>query len=194
MLLSFFKTSTASKLLILSCVVVLNATTHSLAGTSALVKSAGGLFHGPGINYTSTGAVEAESEITVERCLSYWCKVSTTTSAGWMERAKISFGQHARGAMSGPKFTRKSGGPGEVCLYTGKQFSGQSLCRGSGFVIQDLSRSSLDNRFSSVTVSGDVSVMVCRDFFFSSFCEHVTTDTAVLPPLLKGEVSSIRIY
>lgn len=194
MLLSFPRFLTTSKLLILSCVLVLNFTTQSFAGTSALVKSAGGLFNGPGINYASTGAATTGSNVTVERCLSYWCKVSTKTSSGWIDRSKLSFGQHARGALSGPKFDRKSGGPGEVCLYTGRQFSGQSLCRGSGFVIQDLARSGLDNRFSSVTVSGDVSVMICRDFFFSSFCEHITADTAELPPLLKGEVSSIRIY
>jgi hypothetical protein len=87
-----------------------------------------------------------------------------------------------------------SGGPGEVCLYEGHNYTGDSLCLKSGSVSHDLLLQHLDNRYSSVTVQGNVSVTLCRDREFSSYCERVLHDQPALNGFLDNNVSSYRVH
>ena len=182
----------------LSGIVVFTAisatTFSSLAGTPALVINSSDLRDGPSVAYAFSGSAVEGSAVSVERCMGHWCLIKADPATGWIDKSKLSFGQHARGPVSGPKFDRKSGGPGEVCFYEGENFSGRYVCGPSGFVIGDLAKTGFDNRIRSIGVSGNVSAMACRDFFLSSHCEHVTADTPALSRLLAGNVSSIRVY
>lgn len=189
---SFFKSLFSKTLLALS--IVLATTSISMAGTSVLVTQSTSLQTGPGTTYAVSGTASEGSEVVVERCVNLWCKVNADTASGWVEKSKLSFGQHARGPISGPKFNRESGGSGEICFFDGIGFTGQKLCGSVGFVIRDLARAGFDNRIISVKVSGGASALACRDFFFSSYCEHITADTPELSRWLKRAVSSIRVY
>src|SRR5690606_18173937 len=126
------------------------ANAPAIAGSLAWVISPATLQSGPGNEYKSTGRTAVEGErITVERCRHQWCAIKGPGGSGWMDMAKISFGLYARGPLSGPKFDRKSGGPGQVCFYENAGYSGRKLCGGTGFVIRDLARAGFDNRLSS---------------------------------------------
>lgn len=164
------------------------------AGSPAWAITDATLTKGPGHAYGKAGTVIAGSAVSVERCTRFWCQVITDDYLGWMSQDKISFGQEPRGPLTGAHFERKAGGPGTVCLFTGKGFSGEQLCAESGFVIRDLALIGKDNQFSSATIEGSVSLMVCRDAYFHSYCEHVTADRTDFGQLLTRKVSSIRVY
>jgi len=163
-------------------------------GRTALVISATLMSGGPGTQYPLAGRAAKAEEVAVERCFRRWCQVEASGGEGWISLDNLSFGQYARGPFSGPKFNVGRGGPGQVCLYSGTGYSGTELCGGSGLVIRDLALAGMDNVFSSVKVVGNVSVLVCRDFYFSSYCETLTGNTPVLDRFLRRAVSSIRIY
>ena len=87
-----------------------------------------------------------------------------------------------------------AGGPGSVCFYEGRNFTGASLCAGPGQVFNDLTLYGHDNRFSSVEITGDVSVAACRDRGFQSYCERIIESQPVMDQYLVRNLSSIRVY
>jgi len=152
------------------------------------------LREGPGTVYDVTGEIPGEIRISVDRCWQRWCKVRAKGQTGWVSIDFISFGQAPGGPFSGPKLNYPSGGPGQVCFYTGGNYTGSELCLQSGFVAQDLVLLHRDNTFASVKIEGDVSALVCRDFDFSSYCERIVENKPQLSRFLNRNVSSIRIY
>jgi hypothetical protein len=112
---------------------------------------------------------------------------------GWAQISKLSFGLSSADPFSGPRLNYGYGG-GEVCFFEGRNYTGASLCVGSGRVFNDLLLYHLDNRFSSVTVSGSASAAVCRDSDFQSYCTRIIKSEPVLNRYLNDAVSSIRIY
>lgn len=151
------------------------------------------LFEGPGSAYDVTGSVDEAVRVRVERCQKLWCQIRTSGDRGWVPLHHLSFGKHPRGPLTGPRLNYASGGPGTVCFYEGHDFTGASLCGKSGFVVRDLLLLDLDNRYSSVAIEGNVSVLVCRDRFFLNYCERVT-ESGNLQGFLDNNVSSIRVY
>lgn len=152
------------------------------------------LLEGPGNAYDVTGEVEAEARVYVDRCSKLWCQIHVGKQRGWVDLYALAFGQEARPPLSGPRLNYKQGGPGSVCLYEGRNFTGASLCAASGFVIHDLLLSHQDNRYSSVQIEGDVSVLLCRDRDFKSYCVRVNESQARLHGFLDNNVSSLRVY
>lgn len=152
------------------------------------------LMQGPGAAYDVVGEIPAESRIYVDRCSKLWCRVHAGGAGGWTDLASISFGQHPRGPFTGPRLNYKMGGPGTVCLYEGRNFTGASLCGETGFVVHDLLLLHADNRFSSVAIEGDVSVVLCRDRDFKSYCERINDSEAILHGFLDNNVTSVRVY
>lgn len=164
------------------------------AGTPAWTISKLPVFAGPGARYDRVSTVPEGLHLSVVRCRPQWCEIDAGSAKGWVSRDNLSFGQYPRGPLSGPKLFIGRGGPGTVCLYSGTNYSGTEVCQGPGYVVSDLALLGLDNQFSSVRINGDVSVKVCRDFYFSNYCEIVTHDTPDLGMYLKRAVSSIRVY
>ena len=152
------------------------------------------LMQGPGAAYDVVGEIPAETRIYVQRCSKLWCNVRAGHSSGWTDLASISFGQEPRGPFTGPRLNYKAGGPGTVCLYEGRNFTGASICGKSGFVVHDFLLLRADNRFSSVAIEGNVSVVLCRDREFKSYCERINASEASLHGFLDNNVSSMRVY
>lgn len=164
--------------------------TGSPAWTTAGVT----LLTGPSAAYDEAGSIDAEKRIYVERCQITWCHVRAGHVRGWMPLRYVAFGNVARGPLTGPRLNYPSGGPGTVCFYEGRNFTGASVCGGSGFVRRDLGTTSSDNVFSSVAIEGNVSVVICRERYFRSWCERIIASRSSLPGLLNNTVSSFRVY
>ena len=163
-------------------------------GTPAWTISGATLLEGPGAAYDVTGEVGAEERVYVERCQKLWCKVRADSGRGWMSLADLAFGHEPKGPFTGPRLNFKTGNSGTVCLYTGRNYTGMSICGEAGFVVRDFLLYNADNQFASVAIDGDVSVMLCRDRFFQSYCQRINESTATLPAILINSVSSMRVY
>jgi len=152
------------------------------------------LREGPGNVYDVTGEVAGESRVGVWRCHYRWCRITGPGGQGWVSIDYLSFGQLPGGPFSGPKLDYPAGGPGQVCFYTGRNFSGREVCSKSGTVVRDLVLYDLDDSFASIAVEGNVSVMVCRDFDFSSYCKRIVESQPSLKGFLDHAISSYRVY
>lgn len=171
----------------------LAAASPALASKSAFVIETTPMVAGPGTAYKSVGTAVSGAAVAVGRCTGIWCQIDTGSANGWIALSNLSFGQRARGLMTGPIFNIQSG-DGEACLYANDNYTGKYLCGNSGYVITDLALVGLDNTFKSVTVADEASILVCRDLNFASYCELLTKNSPKLSPFLRGNVSSIRVY
>lgn len=181
----------------LSCALLLGLAAPAAAvqtGTPAWTLKPLTLMEGPGNAYDVTGEVEAEARVYVDRCSRQWCQIHSGHQQGWVDLYALAFGQEPRPPLSGPRLDLKKGGPGTICLYEGANFTGDSLCAGSGFVVHDLLLTRKDNRYSSVQIEGNVSVLLCRDRNFKSYCVRVNESQARLHGFLDNGVSSLRVY
>lgn len=154
----------------------------------------GTVYSGPGPRYDTVGNVAGGIRIRVDRCTQRWCQFHTASVRGWISLDNVSFGQKPDGWFAGPKFPTQRGGAGSVCFYSGRNFTGASLCAGSGHLWDDLALIGFDNQISSVEVGPGVSALVCRDRNFRSYCEVVDVSKGHINGLLDNGVSSIRIY
>ena len=150
--------------------------------TSTLV-----LRQGPGTVYHVTGEIAPDLAIKVVRCQQYWCVVDGTGGRGWTRIEHIDFGR-------GPTIKVQKPGQAEVCFYEHENYKGAAFCATGSRVVNDLLLLGLDNRFSSVSVSGNVSVAICRDRKFQSYCERVFFSQPVLDQYLNNNVSSFRLH
>ena len=140
------------------------------------------------------GDIEGKERLRVDRCTYRWCRVHLGSVHGWVSRDALSFGQEPRGPWTGPVLNYKTGGPGLICLFEGRNYTGDSLCYPSGTYVHDLLLLRLDNRYSSVQIEGNVSVTLCRDRDFASYCERINDSEPRLHGFLDNNVSSVRIY
>lgn len=163
-------------------------------GTPAWTFGALTVYEGPGTEYDVVGDVAGKIHIRVDRCSDRWCHIHGGGTPGWVSEDDLSFGRAPIGLFGGPKLNYKAGGPGVVCFYEGHGYTGRSLCGGSGFVVHDLLLYHLDNRFSSVSIEGNVSVMACRDRNFKSYCERINNSERALQGFLDNGVTSFRVY
>ncbi|MEP7239700.1 MAG: SH3 domain-containing protein [Devosia sp.] len=162
--------------------------------TEGWISGDGTLYAGPGTAYDVTGTIASGIRVRVDRCAPHWCLIHTKSLKGWVPLGDVAFGQTPKPWLVGRKFPTERGGSGDVCFYTGANFTGTELCAKSGRVFTDLALVGYDNAFSSVKVGSGVSAMVCRDRGFRSWCQTIDVDTAHLPGLLDNGVSSIRVY
>lgn len=160
-------------------------------GTPAWLINGQPLYQGPGHAYQVTGELGDETRIRVDRCDPLWCQVHAEGQRGWVARANISFGQHPRGPLTGPRLNYPSGAV--VCLYSGTNYSGSEACVKPGMVVHDLLLFGVDNSIASVRTNGG-SVTLCRDRNFESYCERIVEDTPALHGFLRHNVSSYRVW
>jgi len=167
----------------------------SAAWTTDGWASFDGVLHaGPGRNYDATGTVAAGIRVRVDRCSGLWCQIRAGAERGWLPLRNLSFGQGPDGPFSGPKFRTQRGGAGEVCFYSGQNYSGAVLCGKSGQIFRDLALLGHDNAISSIRVGAGVSAIVCRDRGFRSFCQVIDASKPRLDGLLSNAISSARVY
>jgi uncharacterized protein YraI len=162
-------------------------------GSPAWTLRAQTLFEGPGTAYDVKGEVEADTRVRVDRCSKTWCQIHVGKQRGWVSLYALTFGQRPQPPLSGPRLHLKHGA-GTVCLYEGTNFTGDALCAKSGFVARDLLLTRQDNRYSSVSIEGNASVLLCRDRDFKSYCVRVNESQAKLHGFLNNNVSSVRVY
>jgi len=185
-----FRTLLAGALLALSWIP--GTSLASGSGTSAFVLKSVVLHSGPGTNYPSTAIdVTQGQSVIISRCSLRWCELAD--SSGWLSTDNLSFGQTAKGPFEGPKFTTEQRGDGEVCFYDGANFSGASFCLAAGATARDLVLLGWDNRISSISVGEGVSVRLCRDRNFTSYCATINQDTPKLERFLGNAVSSYLV-
>lgn len=152
------------------------------------------LMEGPGTAYDVVGEIDGQVRIYVDRCSRQWCRVHSGRSAGWTSLYDIAFGNVLRGPLYLAPIPYKSGGPGLVCLYEGRNFTGTAFCATSGTIVSDFLLLHADNVFSSVSIEGDVSVDLCRDRGFHSYCERINDSEAALNRFLDNNVSAMQVY
>ncbi|MGN6489544.1 MAG: SH3 domain-containing protein [Devosia sp.] len=162
-------------------------------GSPAWTLKAQLLFEGPGTAYDITGEVQADARVYVDRCSKDWCQIHVGHQRGWVSLYALTFGQRPQ-PFTGPRLKIKVGDPGTVCLYEGRNFTGEALCGERGFVVRDLLLLHKDNRYSSVSIEGNASVLLCRDRDFKSYCVRVTQSQARLHGFLDNNVTSLRVY
>ena len=160
-------------------------------GSAAWLINGQSLFEGPGQAYDVVGELGDETSIRVDRCTYRWCRIHAEGQHGWVSRDNVSFGQEPRGPLTGPHFDHPTGGV--ACFFEGPNYSGASVCAKAGTVVHDLLLFHLDNRYSSIEVSGS-SVMVCRDRDFTSYCELIVESQPRLHGFLDNNASSYRVY
>lgn len=163
-------------------------------GTPAWLIKDTVLREGPGNAYDAVGQVTGKARVRVDRCSRNWCQIRGQGDRGWVALDRLSFGQHPRGPFTGPRLDRPSGGPGIICLYEGARYSGARVCSKSGAVVRDLLLFDRDNAYASLSVEGNVSVMLCRDRRFTNYCQLFTESQPSLPRFLNKAVSSYRVY
>lgn len=183
--------------------LVLAIATLALSGPSVAFSENGShawstqqldLRNGPGDVYDNVGFIEADVAIKVLRCQRLWCLVDEGSDRGWTPKRNIAFGRTSTDWPGGIHPDYPSGGPGVVCLFEGTHYTGASVCAGPGRVFNDLALVNLDNRFSSITIEGNVSAAACRDRSFQSYCERIIESQPVLDQYLHNALSSVRIY
>ena len=149
---------------------------------------------GPGGAYEVTGSVAENTPIRILRCQINWCVVDGGSERGWTSREAVGFGKTPEGPLFSVQPNYPGGGPGTICFYEGRNFTGASFCSGPGQVFTDLALYGHDNRFNSVEVTGNISAAVCRDRKFQSYCERIIESKPALSEFLARNVSSIRVY
>jgi uncharacterized protein YraI len=166
----------------------------TLYGTPAWTDKPLAMRAGPGGAYGVTGNVGGKLHILVYRCTQGWCRIKTDAGFGWVGQRHLSFGRFPGNSFTNGVPSMPSSGPGSACFYTGANFTGSYSCTGPGYVANDLALSGSDNTIASIRLTGDVSVAVCRDFDFSSYCERIVTSKPHLGPFLTKSISSLHVY
>ncbi|MEO8759137.1 MAG: peptidase inhibitor family I36 protein [Devosia sp.] len=160
--------------------------------TDGWTNFSGALYRGPGVQYDTTGTVEAGIRIRVDRCSQLWCLIHTRTEKGWMSLSNVSFGQGPwKPFFNFPKLPVRYGGG--VCFYSGANYTGQETCYSAGHVSIDLLLAGRDNSFRSVKIDGG-SVLACRDRNFRSYCVVLNESKPRLEGLLSNSITSIHVY
>ncbi len=160
-------------------------------GTPAWLHKGQLLYEGPGKAYDVVGELGDETRIRVDRCSYLWCLIHAKGERGWAHRANISYGQYPRSPLEIPRLGYGRGAV--VCLYEGRNFSGDRVCSKPGTKVRDLLLFDADNRISSVEVNGG-SVTLCRDRDFSSYCERIVEDQPRIHGFLDNNVTSYRVW
>lgn len=161
-------------------------------GSPAVVLTTTDLLSGPGVRYPTVTSVAKSQDVIVVRCSNRWCLIAGTN--GWMSIDDLSFGNFERRPFHGTVSDIGRGGPGQVCFHDGANYSGETVCQPSGAVALDLLLLGWDNRVSSISVEGNVSVNICRDREFTSYCELVAESQPNVHRLLNNAASSWQVW
>jgi SH3-like domain-containing protein len=136
---------------------------------------------GPGTRYPVVDVLGAGQSVRISRCTGGWCFVDQRGPSGWVSQRYLR------------ETSRPGGGGGvrsEACFYEDTRFRGRSFCARSGD--SDRNLGAWNNRISSISVSGRVTVEACTDRNLRD-CEVFTSDAPRLPWWLDQNISSYRV-
>lgn len=81
-------------------------------------------------------------------------------------------------------------GPGQVCFYTGANYTGTAYCTGPTTL--NALGPAYNDKFSSLRINGSLNARLCRDNNLSGFCNNFTSDTN-LGGFLNNQASSLKV-
>ncbi len=84
----------------------------------------------------------------------------------------------------------------DVCFYTGRNFTGASLCLNQGERIDHLGSRGFNNKISSIEFTGRArNVLVCEESYFNGRCLEITHDMASFDDgsNFDDEITSIEV-
>lgn len=140
----------------------------------------------PSPNAKKLGSLPAGTQVEVDpdSCTNGFCQLDNDFGPqGWVAEDFIEFDD---GEEPEPEVVA------EVCFFDKANFGGASFCMEPGDVANKLP-SSWDNRISSLTLEGDISVDLCADKSLFGLCGTFSADTKSLPAKLNNKVSSIEV-
>lgn len=179
---------------------------------------------GPGPGYARVDTLFPGEVVEMTECQpSGWCFITHDGPDGWVSSRYLT-GAPAAGPLGGdcrfelritpdgPEFgivcgrdpgpgggDGGGGGPGEVvptgnqaCFYDLPNFAGDSFCR--GVTTLGTLPAAANDRITSVRISGDVGVRLCRDPDLGGFCRNITASEGQLGPVLDNQVSSLQVF
>jgi hypothetical protein len=192
--MTLHKLIVAFALAAVAALFALPATAQTPYGSRAWANHDATLYAGPGRGYDPVGDIAGDSRIRVDRCQKLWCEVHAGRAHGWMSITNVSFGNAPHPFWVIPGVKVAFGGPGSVCFYDGANYTGRAECVGPGHSVRDLLLTHRDNAISSIRIEGRVTTTVCRDRFFHSYCNVISTSQRHLGGLLNNSISSWQVY
>lgn len=163
-------------------------------GSAGWTDASGGvLYAGPGREYGEIDTIDGALRIRVDRCTQRWCSIRAGSQRGWIQISRISFGTEPDGLrkpIAKPIIPKR----GEVCFYSGANFTGDAFCAKPGKSYKDLALVGRDNEVSSIEVGPGVKALVCRDRWYRSYCVMFRDSDGRIEGLLDNAVSSVSVY
>jgi hypothetical protein len=199
-----------------AALVVGLAVAPALAAPNAYVTKDADVLKNPNPASTVISSVYKGDAVTLLDCKNNFCLVKE--EKGWVKQSAL--GALKQGKPSSAPFSFSfgiggdgkpsiqigvgNGGPGiivddeddevaEVCFYKSKNFQGSALCTEPGDSDDALS-GSWDDNISSIEISDDVEVLVCRNEDFEGACATITSSKKSLPASLDNRISSYEVY
>lgn len=132
------------------------------------------------------GSLQAGTQVEVDpdSCTNGFCQLDNDFGPqGWVAEDFISFDDEEEDPE--PEVA-------EVCFYDKSNFGGQSFCMEAGDLANKLP-TNWDNRISSLTIEGDISVDLCSDKNLYGTCGTFSSNSRNLPAKLNNKVSSIEV-
>jgi uncharacterized protein YraI len=175
---------------------------------------------GPGTGYTKVDTLSRGEQVQIGQCQGGWCYVSHSGPDGWVSANYLSqgsgytpkprptpnndnpsvgfsFGFGSDGSHFGFSFGNQ-GRPGwtppqpRACFYTGKNYTGKSVCVTAG-TSKRFVGNVWNDKVSSVRLYNGASVTMCQHSNYGGFCRTSSHNEPALGPWLNNKISSVRV-
>ena len=177
---------------------------------------------GPGTGYSKVDTLYKGEQVQVGQCQGGWCYVTHSGPDGWVSKNYLStsggnwggnsgsqsggnsdpsvgfsFGFGSNGAQFGFSFGNQGQSGWQppqprACFYTGKNYTGQSVCVNSGRSLSYVG-DRWNDKVSSVRLYNGASVTMCQHSGFNGFCRTSSRNEPALGPWLNNKISSVRV-
>lgn len=181
---------------------------------NAYVTQTSDVYKKPSSNSAVLTTLPKNKTVTVVDCQGSYCLIQLPGPDGWIKQSRLgglnsgnpsklpfSFG-FSVGGDGKPSISIGIGnnnGPSyepveddEVCFYKGANYTGGSFCAEPGDSDDSL-HGSWDDAISSIRVSGEAEVTVCRDDDLEGICANISSSKASLPNALNNRISSYEV-
>lgn len=166
-------------------------------GTPAWTNKALIVREGPGAQYRVIGEVLGDIRVKVLQCVRTWCLIDLVQADGWVKISQLNFGRQP-GYPLEDLFDNRIyaivGGAGQVCFWTGQNYTGQSYCVESGAHSSDLTLQGFNDAFASISIEGRHYVEVCTSRDLSSYCTRLTESHPKLNRFLHKSITSYWVH
>jgi len=169
---------------------------------------------GPGTNFSVVDTLNAGERVEVVECQpNAWCYIDQSGANGWVSSNYLEAVPAPGGGGSncqlqftigadGPKLAVVCDDPAPVpapapssglaCFYGDANFSGARFCANAGDMPTIIA--GLNNRITSVRLTGATRVRLCTEPNHGGFCLMLTGDVPQLGPIMNNRASSLTVY